>query len=277
MEFLELEFSPQTMEKRRRELCNEFNLRYEKIRILSKYMSIIEKYNDKRATKKINKIHRCGNKCSYKLKKNFNERFLFNGDTTKKKVALTFDDAPDLKCTPLILDILKKYNVKASFAVVGDYMDGSEGILNRIYKEGHAIINHTKSHINLCKCKEEEIIHEILSNEEKIYKYTGIKTKIMRPPYGNINNRVGDILNNLGYYMAMWSYDTYDWLAMTGEEILYDMPNRIRNGEVILLHSRKGTEATVDALPNLITEIENLGFSMVTIDEMFEIDLYKLN
>ena len=88
----------------------------------------------------------------------------------------------------------------------------------------------------------------------------GIKTKIIRPPYGSINSNVMDLLIEIDYECLQWSYNTFDWVAENGKDILEGMTEQIRNGEIILLHSYKNKKPTVEILPKLIDELRIKGF-----------------
>jgi len=93
-----------------------------------------------------------------------------NGDNELKKVALTFDDAPDSYCTPKILQLLEKHNVRASFSVVGLHIEENQALLKRIYNENHTIINHTYKHYDLTTLTRDNLISEINQTENLIYK-----------------------------------------------------------------------------------------------------------
>ena len=105
----------------------------------------------------------------------------------EKLIALTFDDGPDKDFTPQVLDILKKYDIKATFFVVGENVGWNPEILKREYEEGHAIGNHTYTHINVAKRDYSEVDKEINKTQETIKKVIGKEPSLFRPPYRAIS------------------------------------------------------------------------------------------
>lgn len=205
---------------------------------------------------------------------NIHKKIYCNGAGKEKKVALTFDDAPDAYCTPRILDILKKLNVQAAFSIIGVYIEENKALLKRIYKENHAIINHTYMHHDLSLLSKEELREELKKTKELIYRSIGVKTSIMRPPFGNLSDFVIEEIARLNYDILLWSYDTYDWAAESADDILYNMCDSIRPGEIILMHSYENKESTVEALEPLILSIRARGFEIVPIEELLNIKCY---
>ncbi|CAJ0648475.1 5791_t:CDS:2 [Entrophospora sp. SA101] len=123
---------------------------------------------------------------------------------------ITYDDGPS-EYTPKILDYLKEKNVKATFFIVGSRVTENPEILNRTYNEGHQIGVHTWSHTSLTTQTNEEIIAEIKWTEQIIKQVTGATPNFMRPPYGDVDDRVRSVLTLLGYKVAIWDLDTDDW------------------------------------------------------------------
>lgn len=128
------------------------------------------------------------------------------------EVILTFDDGPNLKTTPRLLDTLAKENIKGVFFVLGQQaqMKGGLDIVRRAYAEGHVIGNHTFSHANLVKLTEEQIRVEIKKTEDVIGEFLG-EHKLIRPPYGAHNSTVDRVMVELGYHPVLWNVDPQDW------------------------------------------------------------------
>lgn len=200
-----------------------------------------------------------------------------NGDSAGNKISLTFDDAPDRQCTPLILDILKEYQVPAVFAAHGRHTEEDADILLRVHKEGHEIINHTYDHLSLPQIGQSRIKEEILRTEAIIFELTGKRTCLMRPPYGKLSREVFATVADLDYGILMWSYNTYDFVATQKEEILEGMTEAVRPGEIILMHSYENKEPTVEALETIITDLRTRGFHFVPITELLGIDCYRVS
>ncbi|KAG0357990.1 hypothetical protein BC939DRAFT_503231 [Gamsiella multidivaricata] len=126
---------------------------------------------------------------------------------------LTFDDGPSV-ATPSLLDYLKKEKLSASFFVIGSNVIQYPDFVKREVAEGHHLASHTWSHHALTTLTNEEIVAEMRWTEKAVMDATGLKLKYMRPPYGDINNRVRFVLKKLGYIPVDWTgdeFDTNDW------------------------------------------------------------------
>jgi peptidoglycan-N-acetylglucosamine deacetylase len=199
------------------------------------------------------------------------------GPVSKKEVALTFDDGPDLQFTPLILDVLKKEGVKATFFLVGKSAKKYPGIVKRIAEEGHVIGNHSWDHRLLTKLTPEEIRSEILQTDQILSNIVGYHTLLFRPPYGAASTDNVLQIASMDYKVIDWSVDTLDWKSKNAADILEIVNRTIRPGGIILEHSA-GPEAlrhTVESLPELIHTLKAKGYSLVTIPQLLEIPAMK--
>lgn len=203
-----------------------------------------------------------------------NENIIYSNGSKENQIAITFDDAPDGIVTPQILDILKAYDVKATFSVIGCYLPEHGALLKRIYEEGHQIVNHTWHHYYLTQCKPTQIIEELRRTEQEISRITGKKPKFMRPPYGNVDEAVKVCIQSMDMKVLLWSYNTYDWAAKCKEDILYKLVDQVREGEILLFHSYENKQPTVECLPVLIKTLRNRGFNLVTVSELLDVEAY---
>src|SRR5690606_230382 len=121
------------------------------------------------------------------LRDKYKSTFLLRGSTSKREVALTFDDAPDDYFTPQILDVLKNEGVQATFFVVGNRIEAHPEIVRRMVNEGHVLGNHSYNHANLPKLSDSNFRNQILITDRLIEAITGYKPTFVRPPYGNIS------------------------------------------------------------------------------------------
>ena len=213
------------------------------------------------------------------LRKKYSGTFLLNGDRTKREVALTFDDGPDNKFTPQVLDALKKAGVKATFCVVGNRVKAHPEIMKRIIKEGHAIANHSYSHPNFPKLKIEEFRNQITNTDKIIHKVTGYKTSIVRPPYGSINEEEIKWLAHEKKKIVNWDVDSLDWKGLSAEEVSTNILAQVKPGSIILQHSAGGEgedlSGTVKALPEIISKLKDDGVKFVTVPDMLGIPVTK--
>ena len=181
------------------------------------------------------------------IKKDYENIVIKKGNENEKLIALTFDDGPDEDFSPQILDILNKYNAKATFFVVGEKVGWHPEIVKRAYSEGHEIGNHTFTHINVEKNSENIILKEIEKTQQAIKDVIGIEPVLFRPPYRAISS-------------------VYN-IVKTIEE-------KAHNGSIVLLHDyntiRNSKSQTIQALEQIIPEMQSKGYKFVTVSEIIE-------
>lgn len=198
------------------------------------------------------------------------------GKASGKTVALTFDDGPDPYYTPRILDVLKKYNVKASFFVVGENAAVNPDILARIYNEGHDIGNHTFTHPNIVETSPRRTTMELNATQRLIQEITGHSTILFRPPYvadaePSQPDEIIPILRaqQLGYVMAGELIDPLDWQSPKPDELYKRIMNNIKAGNIILLHDAGGNrDSTLKVLPQVIEQLQKDGYKFVTVSQL---------
>lgn len=186
------------------------------------------------------------------------------GDTSKNIIYLTFDAGFENGNTEKILDALKKHNVKATFFLVGNYIETSPELVERMVEEGHTIGNHTYSHPDMSKISDEESFKKELQSLESLYKETTGQEllKIYRPPQGKYCVSNLKMADKLGYKTIFWSLAYVDWYENkqpTKEEAFNKLLKRIHPGAIVLLHSTSKTNG--DILDELLTKWEDMGYS----------------
>ena len=185
----------------------------------------------------------------------------------KLYVALTFDDGPNTVTTPLVLDKLEKYGIKASFFVIGDNINSeTENVVKRAFDMGCEINNHSKTHSDMTKMTEKQIKSEINFTSEKVKKITGKAPVFFRPPYIAVNKTMFDSID-LPFICGCGANDWEDSVSadMRAEKIL----SNVRDGSIILLHDMTGNSKTVEALDTIIPEMQKRGYEFVTVSELF--------
>lgn len=197
-----------------------------------------------------------------------------HGATVEKKVALTFDDGPDDKYTPKILDILKSNQVKGTFFLVGEHVNRYPVIVKRIVLEGHAIGNHTWDHSDLTKQSKDKIFEEINKTDEAVKNAAGISPSLFRAPYGAVSTNVLAAAETTGHKTIGWSVDTLDWDGKSVSEILHNVRNETHPGAIILQHSAGGKggnlDHTLEALPQIIHYLKQKGYTFVTVPQLLQ-------
>src|SRR6266436_4712017 len=187
------------------------------------------------------------------------------------QVAITFDDGPDSRWTPQILDILKAANVKAAFFLVGVNAERYPGLVRRIVNEGHEIGNHTYYHPNLALCWPEHIRLELNATQLLLETITGRATTLFRPPYAADSSptELNDltplkIAEDLNYLVVLESIDPQDWAKPGADVIVQRIKQQRRDGSIILLHDAGGDRSqTVEALPRILDWLHTRGDTVV--------------
>lgn len=184
-------------------------------------------------------------------------------DKSKKMIALTFDDGPNYN-TSKIIDVLNKYDIKATFFVLGNRAINNKDILKKMVDSGMEIGNHTYNHLLLTKYDENKIRSEIEDTSEVIYNATKKRPKLLRPSYGSVNNKIKKVAN---MPIIIWDIDTLDWKYHNSKRITSRVVNKVRDGDIILMHDIYS--ASLNALSNIIPILQDNGYEFVTIDELF--------
>ncbi len=199
------------------------------------------------------------------------------GDPDLKEVALTFDDGPCEPYTERILDVLEKHNVRATFFMIGRNVERFPEIAKKVADAGHEIGNHTYAHSSLVLNTPRRIAMELEKGEEAIRRWTGISTRMFRPPYGANTRWILTQALRRGYIITKWSVNAGDWGKASAERIVRRTLARVGNGAIILMHDgtsfRRNNHRwqTVTALPNIVDTLKSRGYRLVTVSELLHI------
>lgn len=194
------------------------------------------------------------------------------GDTSQKKIYLTFDSGYENGCTAQILDTLKKHNIHAAFFLVGNYIEKNPELVRRMVDEGHIVGNHTYHHWDMSKISDPARFRQELESLEELYRQTTGQEmkKFYRPPQGIYSEENLKMAQELGYHTVFWSLAYVDWLndkQPTSEQAFSKLIPRIHDGAVVLLHSTSKTNAAI--LDDLLTRWESMGYTFGTVEELF--------
>ena len=192
-------------------------------------------------------------------------------DTSEKVLYLTFDAGYENGNTPAILDALKKHQVKATFFVVGTYIDSEPELIRQIIKEGHTVGNHTWHHPDMSHISSIEDFQKELEYVETAYKNVTGKnmTKYYRPPQGKYSEANLQMAKELGYKSFFWSLAYVDWYQdnqPSKEEAFSKLLGRIHPGAIVLLHSTSSTNAEI--LDELLTRWEEMGYHVQPLENI---------
>lgn len=209
------------------------------------------------------------------LQRQYPDVLFLHGDRQNNEVALTFDDGPDIRFTPLVLDMLKKHDVKATFFLMGNRAKEHDEIVQRIHEEGHAIGNHTYWHPNLPKEQLDRLDWEIKETEQVIENIVGFKPKLFRSPYGALNEEMVETLDHLGNKVIGWDVDSLDWKQLEADLIADNILSNVSPGSIILMHDggdwTMDLMGTVESLDEVITKLKEDDISFVTVPELLSI------
>lgn len=209
-----------------------------------------------------------GNASAEELKK-YNAYFI--GDTTQNTIYLTFDCGYENGNAEPILDALKKHDVKATFFVVGNFLETSPEIVKRMIAEGHTVGNHTYHHLDMSSISSMDAFKKETQDVENLFEQiTGTPiTKFYRPPQGKYNIENLKMAQELGYHTFFWSLAYVDWYQdkqPTKDEAFGKLLKRIHPGAIVLLHSTSSTNAQI--LDELLTKWEEMGYTIKPLTEL---------
>ena len=192
-------------------------------------------------------------------------------------VTFTFDDGIS-KNTELLLDILEKEKITATFFIIAETLETekNQDRLKKIHEKGHTIGNHSYSHPNLNKLSADSLEEEITKSQKKIKSILpDTPIKYMRPPYGSANKKVKQSIADMGYTLVLWNVDGNDWdVKKSKEELLtyyknvFSKANKAKDRYIILQHDRRTD--SVELIPEMAEIIRKNGFEIVSLDDYYK-------
>ncbi len=191
--------------------------------------------------------------------------------THRKVVALTFDDGPSKKFTPLILDVLQKNHAKATFFVIGSRAEAFPDLIRLELEGHHQVANHSYQHQIMTGNSKEKISDELMNTQHAI---EGVvdnqrQPRFFRPPRGRFNHQMLQVAEQHHYVVVLWSVDSRDWENPGTRTIVRRVLAQSRNGDIILFHDQGGSRAqTVASLKQILPELRHMGFEFVTVSEL---------
>ena len=176
-------------------------------------------------------------------------------------IYLTFDDGPHPVYTPQILEVLASHRARSTFFVVGSMVRNWPEAARQIVDEGHSIQLHSWRHANLTTLTREEFITDTTRSQAALEEVVNRRATCMRPPYGEVNDRVIEWATSLNLRTVLWSHTGADWLDLSAEQIARRVVNGAQPGSVVLLHDGGGNRArTVSALRIILEELTEAGY-----------------
>ena len=186
--------------------------------------------------------------------------------TDGMRIALTFDDGPHPTLTPRILEILARYGVSATFFMVGKNVINYPSAARAVLDAGHEVGNHTYSHGHVATLDRATLGDEIGLCEDTLEELFEYRPHLFRPPEGALTEQVIRCSEDGDYTLILWSLDTRDWENKNADEIVRTVMERIKPGDIILMHDYIGYQSkTPEALERLLPELLRRGFEPVTV------------
>lgn len=209
------------------------------------------------------------------LVKKYPDLLQLKGSGGSKQIALTFDDAPDKQFTPQVLNVLKQYNVRATFFLVGSQAEQYPEIVKRIALEGHVIGNHSYNHKLFTKLSDENFKSQVLLTQKSLKSLIGYSPRLVRPPYGEISENQLLWASKQGYRIVNWNVDSQDWKQLDRDQVTNNILNHVKIGSIVLQHSGGGPgqnlSGTVEALPTVIQTLQSRGYKLVTLPDLLQV------
>ena len=192
---------------------------------------------------------------------------IFHGNIGEPKIAFACNVFWGEEFLPDMLNTLEGNNIKITFFIGGSWGNRFPNLVTELSTRGHELGNHTYSHPHPNTLSKDKNKEQIQRAEQLITQLTQIKTTLYAPPYGEYNDTVLLAAAELGYTTIMWTIDTIDWQRPPAEIIINRVMKKINNGAIILIHP---TESTAKALPELIRQIKNQGYTISTVTDIIK-------
>ncbi len=194
-----------------------------------------------------------------------------------QKIALSFDGTMGNEDTGRILELLKNHQAQATFFVTGEWVTKYPDDVQAIVDDGHELGNYGESHRQMSTLSAQACREEIEAVHEQVKDLTGYEMELFRPPYAAYSDTLIQEIYDCGYYPILWNLDSLDWKDYGTEAIIKQVieSKELEGGSIIRFHM--GTKYTADALDELLTRLENQGFTVVPISQLIYRDNYHMD
>lgn len=200
---------------------------------------------------------------------------IYSVERDNKAIALSFDAAWGNEDTQLLIDILNSYNVKATFFLVGDWVDRYPESVKQLFDAGMEIGNHSDDHAHFTKLSSDGIVSNVNACNDKIKAITGVTPTLFRCPYGEYDDHVVSAINSMGMQVIQWDVDSLDWKDLSAEDIYDRVTSKAAPGSICLFHN--AALHTPEALPSIIEYLLSEGYSIVPISQLIYTENYTID
>ena len=191
---------------------------------------------------------------------------VYSVERDDRVISISFDASWGGDQTMRILDLLDEYNAKATFFLVGIWVDKYPELVKEIHDRGHEIGNHSSKHPHMTKISESRMRQELSDMAEKLEAITGEKPTLFRPPYGDYNNTVVSVARSEGYEVVQWSIDSLDWKNKGAADLIRRATTNVAPGDIVLFHN--DSKYILDALPTILKTYHQQGFTLIPVGEL---------
>ena len=196
-------------------------------------------------------------------------------ETEERKVAISFDAAWGADKTEGIIELLKEFDVQATFFLVGFWVDEHKDKVEHIANAGYEIGTHSNTHPDMSLLNESEIREELLQSIEKIESITNKKVELFRPPYGSYNDNLISVADGLGLKTIQWDTDSLDWKGLSATNIASRVVSKVKNGSIILMHNN--SDNILEGLRLVLTGLKQKGYEVTSVGDLVYHSNYTIN
>lgn len=200
---------------------------------------------------------------------------IYSVERDNKAVSLSFDAAWGNEDTQHLIDILNEYNVKATFFLVGDWVDRYPESVKQLHDAGMELGNHSDNHAHFTKLSSSELTENVVSCNNKIQSITGTTPTLFRCPYGEYDDHVVSAINGMGMHVIQWDVDSLDWKDLSAEEIYNRVTKNVAPGSICLFHN--AALHTPEALPSIIEFLIGEGYEIIPISQLIYTENYTID
>ena len=184
----------------------------------------------------------------------------------QKLLSISFDAAWGNEDTQQLIDILGRYQVPATFFVVGQWVDKYPESVKALHEAGHEVMSHSDTHPHLPQLSVEQVGKELNACNDKIEAITGVRPTLIRPPFGDYDDASVNAIRSLGMEPIQWDVDSLDWKGIPAAEITKRVTGKVGPGSIVLFHN--AAEHTPEALPGIIETLLKEGYTFVPISKL---------
>ena len=183
-----------------------------------------------------------------------------------KVLSISFDAACGNEDTQQLIDILDKYGVKATFFVVGEWVDKYPESVKALFDAGHEVMSHSNTHAHFNSLSADEIVADLTACGDKIEGVTGVRPTLFRCPYGEYDDHVINAVRSMDIEPIQWDVDSLDWKDLSAADITKRVTGKVQPGSIVLFHN--AALHTPEALPGIIEALLQQGYTFVPISQL---------